>query len=440
MVIIVGGLHMSTEFTEALHWLNSRLTFGIKPGLDRMNFMLDKLGNPQRRLKTVHVAGTNGKGSTVSFMRHILQEAGYAVGTFTSPYIESFNERISINGEPISDADFVEIVKKIMPIVAQCEATEYGAPTEFEVLTVIALEYYANHAYPDITIMETGLGGRLDSTNVIYPLVSVITNIGQDHMNILGDTIEEITSEKAGIIKSGIPVVTAVEQPEALQVIADTAKSKNSKLYRLAKEFNYQDASVINGNETFNFQSFFNKLENLEISMKGEHQIKNAATALMAIEYLRQYYSFVIDEEHIRNGLLKTSWKGRFEKVSDKPLAFVDGAHNPEGIDSLCQTINRYFPNKKVHIIFCAMKDKLLKEMIGKLDDIADKLIFTQFEYPRCAKAKDLYEQSTSINKLFTEDWKKAIEDEKQEIQKHEETILVITGSLYFISQVRGIL
>jgi len=428
---------MNPEIIEALHWLNNRLTFGIKPGLERMEYMLAKLGHPERRLKTIHVAGTNGKGSTVSFISHILQEAGYVVGTFTSPFIESFNERISVNGKPISDEDFVEVVKKVKPIVEQCEATDYGAPTEFEVLTVIALEYYANHAYPDITIMETGLGGRFDSTNVIYPLVSVITNIGQDHMNILGNTIEEITREKAGIIKSGIPVVTAVEQPEALQIIVDTAISKKSKLYRLREEFSYQNAAVINGNETFAFQSFFNKLENLEISMKGEHQIKNAATALMAIDYVRQYYSFVVDEEHIRNGLFKTTWIGRFEKVSDKPLIFIDGAHNPEGVETLCQTIKRYYSNKNIHIIFCAMKDKQLKEMISKLDEVAEKIIFTQFDYPRCAEAKDLFELSTSTNKYVVEDFQQAIDTEKQEIGNNEDEVLIITGSLYFISQVR---
>ncbi|HHW37608.1 MAG TPA: bifunctional folylpolyglutamate synthase/dihydrofolate synthase [Bacillales bacterium] len=429
---------MNNEYNEALQWLNSRTTFGIKPGLERMNFMLEQLGHPERRLKTVHVAGTNGKGSTVSFMRHILQEAGYVVGTFTSPYIKSFNERISVDGIPISDEDFVELVKKIKPIVETCgEATEYGAPTEFEVLTVIALEYFAKVAVPYISLIETGLGGRLDSTNVIIPLVSVITNIGQDHMNILGNTVEEITTEKAGIIKSGFPVVTAVEQPEAEQIIADIAKSKNSKLYRVGKEFKTIDTALHNGNEVFTFQSLFNKLENLEITMKGEHQVKNAATALMAIEYLRQYFSFVIDEEQIRTGLLKTRWEGRFEKVSDKPLTFIDGAHNPEGIDTLCKTIKRYYPDKKIHIIFSALKDKPLVDMIAKLDNIADQMTFTQFEFNRCAEAKELFELSTSANRHIVEDWEKAIEDEKQKIIESDDGILIITGSLYFISEVR---
>ncbi|MED4353797.1 bifunctional folylpolyglutamate synthase/dihydrofolate synthase [Schinkia azotoformans] len=428
---------MNNEFNEALHWLNSRTTFGIKPGLERMNYMLEQLGHPERRLKTVHVAGTNGKGSTVSFMRHILQEAGYIVGTFTSPYIESFNERISVDGVPISDKDFVELVKKVKPIVEKCEATEYGVPTEFEVLTVIALEYFARVAVPYITLIETGLGGRLDSTNVITPLVSVITNIGQDHLNILGNTVEEITKEKAGIIKSGFPVVTAVEQPEAEEIIADVAKSKNSKLYRLGKEFKTIDTALHNGNEVFTFQSLFNRLENLEITMKGEHQVKNVATALMAIEYLKQYFAFVIDEEHIRTGLLKTTWKGRFEKVSDKPLTFIDGAHNPEGIDTLCKTIQRYYSDKKVHIIFSALKDKPLKEMIGKLDAIADKITFTQFEFARCTEASELFELSSSANKHVNVDWKEAIESEKREIGRSEEEVLIITGSLYFISEVR---
>lgn len=431
---------MTAEFNEATQWLHNRLRFGIKPGLERMNYMLSKLGHPERRLKTIHVAGTNGKGSTVTFMRHVLQEAGYVVGTFTSPYIDCFNERISVNGVPISDEDFVEVVKKVKPIVEKCEQTEYGAPTEFEVLTVIAIEYFANIVGPDITIMETGLGGKFDSTNVSYPLLTIITNIGRDHIDVLGNTITEIAEEKAGIIKSGVPVITATEIEEALQVIANTAKGKFAKLYRLGEEFTYSNVSIENGKEKFTFQSYFKKYEDLEITMKGEHQVKNAATALMALEYLRLYFSFIIEEEHIRKGLLEATWKGRFEQVSEQPPIFIDGAHNPEGIEALEQTIRRYFPDKKIHLIVSAMKDKLLDEMIEKLDKIAEKITFTQFDYPRCAQASDLWNLSTSNNKGKEENWQNAIEKEIEEICKQEDRILIITGSLYFISEVRKFL
>ncbi|WP_017755981.1 bifunctional folylpolyglutamate synthase/dihydrofolate synthase [Calidifontibacillus oryziterrae] len=429
---------MDTEFTKALQWLNGRLKFGIKPGLERMNYMLEQLEHPERRLKVVHVAGTNGKGSTVSFMRHILQAAGYTVGTFTSPFIEAFNERISINGVPISDDDFVAIVNTVKPIVEKVEGTPYGAPTEFEVLTVIAIEYFAKVAVSDITIMETGLGGRLDSTNVVHPLLTIITNIGHDHMDVLGDTIEDIATEKAGIIKSGISVITAVEQKAALDVIKETCRQKRSKLYQLGKDFNYFDVNQEHETEKFSFTSAYNSISGLEISMKGKHQIKNSTVALMAIQYLKQYYFYHIEEDHIKSGLKNTFWIGRFEKMSQNPLIYVDGAHNPEGIDALCETIQRYYSNKKVKIIFCAMKDKALQQMVAKLDQIADTITFTQFEYPRCAFAADLYKLSTSAMKHMEANWQIAIENEIKIMKENE--VLIITGSLYFISKVRQVI
>lgn len=423
------------NFEQAIDWLTNRLRFGIKPGLERMNLMLEGLGNPERKLRAVHVAGTNGKGSTVSFMRHMLQEAGYMVGTFTSPYIETFNERISVNGKPIADHDFVKIVKKLKPIVERVEQTDVGPPTEFEILTVTAFEYFANVVDLDIVIFEAGLGGRLDSTNVVKPLVSIITNIGHDHIDILGDTIEAITREKAGIIKNNVPIISSVSQEEAIRVISDIAEDNGSPFYLLGREFNYHGVKQSNEKEAFTFQSPFNEMKNLEISMKGEHQIKNATVALMAIEFLRQHDSFAIDEEQVRKGLLNTVWIGRFEKISSQPLIFIDGAHNPEGIDTLSATIQRYYSEKRVRLIFSAMKDKPLEIMIKKLDLVADKIIFTQFEFPRCAEAKDLYELSNSTNKHYNPNWIKVIEQEKQEMD-HDE-VLIITGSLYFISEVR---
>ncbi|KHF29707.1 Folylpolyglutamate synthase [Anoxybacillus sp. BCO1] len=216
---------------EAVDWIHSRLSFGVKPGLKRMEWMMEKLGHPQRRIKAIHVGGTNGKGSTVCFLRHILQEAGYRVGTFTSPYVEQFNERISINGQPICDVDLMKLVQFIQPLAEELEQTELGGPTEFEVITAMALYYFGKMNVQDVVIFEVGLGGRLDSTNVIYPLLSVITNVGYDHIHILGNTLEQIAFEKAGIIKAGIPVVTAIDQPEAVRVVEEKAVSVRSKVY-----------------------------------------------------------------------------------------------------------------------------------------------------------------------------------------------------------------
>src|SRR5690606_30256187 len=202
-------------------------------GLSRMEWMMERLGHPVNKIKAIHVAGTNGKGSTVSYLRNILQEAGYKVGTFTSPYIETFNERISVNGYPISDDEIVSLLNAIKPLAEELEELELGGPTEFEVITAMALYYFGERADIDFVIMEVGLGGRFDSTNIIKPLASVITSIGLDHMNILGESIEEIASEKAGIIKQNIPVVSAVSQEEAIDIIFNKAKEEKSPFYQL---------------------------------------------------------------------------------------------------------------------------------------------------------------------------------------------------------------
>src|SRR3954469_23771105 len=210
---------MFTTYSEALEWIHARLRLGIKPGLKRMEWMMAKLANPERELKAVHIGGTNGKGSTVTFLQSILEAAGYSVGTFTSPYIEQFNERISVNGKPISDKEILDLTNVIRPLADELEETELGGPTEFEVITAMSFYYFANVNQVDIVLYEVGLGGRFDSTNIIQPIASVITNIGLDHTNILGHTYEEIAFEKAGIIKEGTPTFTAVKNKNAIRVI-----------------------------------------------------------------------------------------------------------------------------------------------------------------------------------------------------------------------------
>jgi dihydrofolate synthase / folylpolyglutamate synthase len=427
---------MIRTYNEAVEWIHGRLKFGIKPGLERMEWMMERLGHPERRMKAIHVAGTNGKGSTVCYLRNILQEAGYSVGTFTSPYVEQFNERISVNGVPISDEEIVELVNVIKPLVEEVEQTELGAPTEFEVITAMAMYYFGKMNIQDVVIFETGLGGRFDSTNVIYPLISVITNIGFDHTHILGDTLREIAFEKAGIIKAGVPVITAVEQEEALQVIFEKAKAVKAKAYVLGSDFIIKDHEAIENGEQFSVDTLFSKYQDLTISMIGSHQVKNAALAVMAADYLRVYYSFIIEEEALRSGLEKAQWIGRFEKVSDKPTIIIDGAHNEEGIKSLVDTIKAHYANKKIHVIFSALRDKPLEKMIQPLADIAASITFTSFDFPRAAKAEEMYEKCEHKNKAFNEDWKQVVSEKKKEIAN--EDVLLITGSLYFISEVRS--
>lgn len=429
---------MFSNYDEALSWIHSRLRLGMKPGLMRMEWMLEKLGNPERVIKTVHIGGTNGKGSTVTYLRSILQEGGFMVGTFTSPYIEHFNERISINGVPVSDEDLVKCANKIKPLADQLDNTELGGPTEFEIITAIALYYFAKIKPVDLVIFEVGLGGRFDSTNVIYPLVSVITNIGLDHVKILGETHEEIAFEKAGIIKNGVPAVTAVEQPAAFEVIKTKAAEKKSSLYRLGDHFSVDERVSLVKGERFSVSTLFGHYKNLEISMIGKHQVDNAAVALMAAELLKRYYSFPLEESHIRTGFLKAYWPGRFEIISEKPLVILDGAHNEEGIDAFVSELGNRYSDKRITILFAALNDKKLDRMISKLDQAADTIVFTSFDFPRASSADELYQKSSSSGKQAIENWQTYLTTKVQALENDE--ILAITGSLYFLSEVKPVL
>ncbi|NUK30765.1 bifunctional folylpolyglutamate synthase/dihydrofolate synthase [Parageobacillus sp. VR-IP] len=429
---------MVRTYEEALEWIHGRLRLGIKPGLKRMEWFMEKLGHPERRIRAIHIAGTNGKGSTVSYLRHILQAAGYSVGTFTSPYVEQFNERISVNGKPIGDKEIVKLVQVIKPLVEELEQTELGAPTEFEVITTMMLYYFGKKNIQDVVLIEAGLGGRLDSTNIIYPILSIITNIGYDHMNILGETLDKIAFEKAGIIKSGVPLITGAEQPEAWTVISEKAASLKAKTYRLGEDFFIVRHVPITDGERFSLETPFSQYPDLKITMFGAHQVQNAALAVMAAEYLRMCYSFLIEKEHIYEGLEKAKWIGRFERVSNKPLIIIDGAHNEEGIHSLVDTVRSHYPDKDIHVLFAALEDKPLDKMIPPLAEIAETITFTSFDFPRAASAEQLAELCDHPNKATADDWKGWMKETKK--QKRGDALFLITGSLYFIAEVRKFL
>lgn len=426
---------MIATYQETMDWIHNLLNHGMKPGLQRMDWMLDELGHPERRLRTIHIGGTNGKGSTVSFLRHMIQEGGWRVGTFTSPYVVRFNERISVNGEAISDNDLIDMARRVKPIADELGDSELGLPSEFEVITVMAILYFAEVAAPDFVLFEVGLGGRLDSTNVIAPMLSIITNIGRDHTEFLGNRIEQIATEKAGIIKSGTAVVTATDKPEGLEVIRTKSAEKNTKCYVLDETFSFTVHSAHPYGEMFDYRSPFSTRQHLMIPMKGYHQIQNASVALMAIDYLKQYYALVLDEDDLYKGLQKAGWPGRFEQISTSPLVIIDGAHNPEGVESLAQTLQRYYGDKPIHVLFAAMKDKNINGMLKPLYEVATKITFTSFPFERAAAATDLFQQSDFVNKREAEDGKKVLEHILQE--KDEDIVYIVTGSLYFISEIR---
>lgn len=426
---------MFRKYEEALNWIHSRLKLGVKPGLKRMEWIMERLDHPEKKLKTVHIGGTNGKGSTVTFLRSILQQSGYEVGTFTSPYIEQFNERISINGKPIKDEELLKLTNDLYPLVIEMDKSELGGPTEFEIITAMAMYYFAEIHPVDIVIFEVGLGGRFDSTNIIHPLVSIITNIGLDHTSILGNTYKQIAYEKAGIIKKGIKTITAVKQDDAFQVIEEKADKMEATLFRLNEDFQIVNHESIDCGEEFSIHSSFGNVDNVIIRMVGQHQTENASLAVVAALILNKYYSFNIDETQMKEGLLNSYWPGRFEVIHKSPLVIVDGAHNEEGITALVTELEKRYKQKNIHIIFTALGDKKLDAMIEKLDSIADEITFVSFNFPRAAKANELYQISRSINKQVNENWVEAISTEMKNITG--DSVLIITGSLYFISEVK---
>ncbi|MEH7886769.1 folylpolyglutamate synthase/dihydrofolate synthase family protein [Bacillus sp. JJ1609] len=430
---------MFHTYEQAVDWIHARLRLGIKPGLTRMEWMLERLEHPERRIKTIHVGGTNGKGSTVTFLRSILESAGYLVGTFTSPYFEQFNERISVNGQPISDDDLIQLVNVIKPLADELDQTELGGPTEFEVITIMSIYYFAKISPVDVVIYEVGLGGRFDSTNVIHPLLSIITSIGLDHTAILGDTYEKIAFEKAGIIKNAVSIITGVKQPEALEVIRRKADIGKSPIYQLGEQFSTNSKSSLKDGEQFTFTSMFTQYEKLEISMIGSHQVDNASLAVMASQILAYYYSFIIEESHLREGLKKAYWPGRLEVLSEKPFVLIDGAHNEEGITALASEVKSRYADKKISILFAALTDKKLDRMIDILEDTADSLTFTTFDFPRAAKAEELMEAGKAAdNMTIANDYKFYLEQKIKELKENE--ILLVTGSLYFLSEAKPLL
>ncbi|WP_408007098.1 bifunctional folylpolyglutamate synthase/dihydrofolate synthase [Pseudalkalibacillus sp. A8] len=425
-------------YEETLHWIHELLAFGMKPGLLRMEWMLKELGHPEKELTSIHLAGTNGKGSTLTYLRCILQESGYIVGTFTSPYIERFNERISYNGEPMTDEELVMVSNEVRPVAEKLAATDLGTPTEFEVVTILSIVYFARYRKADIILFETGLGGRLDSTNVIQPILTGITNVGYDHTAILGNTLTEIAYEKSGIIKKGAPLVTGVDQTEVIQVVEEKAKEKDIPVTMLNKDYFIKGHEVLEEGESFTLLTQNRTYEDLHIKMNGFHQVKNAAMAIAMIEVLKEQSNFEIHHKHIYEGLLQAEWPGRFEKVYDCPLIILDGAHNKEGIASLRQTLISHYPERRKRIIFSALSDKPVNEMLSELYDCIDHIMFTSFDFPRASSASTLYDKCLYDSKDLEEDFETALWKEMDRMERKD--VLIITGSLYFISMAREIL
>ncbi|MBO0994089.1 bifunctional folylpolyglutamate synthase/dihydrofolate synthase [Bacillus sp. SD088] len=429
---------MIHTYTEALNWIHSRLRLGIKPGLKRMEWMLSRLENPEKILRVIHVGGTNGKGSTVTYMRSILNEAGYSVGTFTSPFIEQFNERISINGKPIDNDEITALVNVVKPIAEEIEQTELGPATEFEVITTMAFYYFSEIQRVDVALFEVGLGGRYDSTNVIRPVASVITNVGMDHMQILGNTIEEIAYQKAGIIKPNIPIFTAAQDKRVLSVLKQEAIQQKAPFYQIGEDFLITEYHPIEHGEQFSYQSKWASYDHLQVSLLGRHQTENAAAALAALSYLQSIGQLNIRDVEFRVGLQKAFWPGRLERLYDRPLIFIDGPHNVQGVQAFKLAVETHFPKEKIKLVFTALKDKDLTDMFTVINSMNVDLYLTEFDFPRAASVEELQAKSSNTEAHCNKDWKNLIRT--LVLSAKETDILAITGSLYFISEIKPFL
>lgn len=382
----------SISADAVIKWIQYQKREQYEPGTERMEAILERLGRPERHLKFVHVAGTNGKGSTVSFLSYILREAGYDVGTYISPHVTTFRSRISYNHTPIDDAGLKYVYRRLYPVAEELATSSLGRPTEFELLTAAAIVYFSEVTYPDIVILETGLGGRLDSTNVVYPLISVITPIGYDHMRILGSDLASIAREKAGIIKSGVPVVSARQEAEALQVLRETAQDKRAAFYLAGETFHAERAEDAPHPWTFHFSWAHRNYLDLKLSLPGLHQIENASLAVMTAELLRLYYAFYIAPEHVQGGLQKAVHPGRLEVIEGEIPIVLDGAHNEPGMRSLAQSLPLLFPGSRVHGVFAVMKDKDIQHMLPHLLPHLASLTVTEAPLPRSLSAEKLFD------------------------------------------------
>lgn len=441
--------HSFQTASDAMTWITGLTSFGIRPGLDRINRLMERFGHPQRKLKFIHVAGTNGKGSVCAFLTSILRQSGYDVGTFTSPYLTTYSNRLQYNGQDIEDKVLVTLVNMLKPAAEEMAATEWGSPTMFEVTTALALLYYGTVAYPDYVVWETGLGGRLDVTNIVTPVVSVITNIGHDHMDVLGPTLSDITKEKAGIIKPGVPVISAVSQPEAVEIIKETASSRKSTLYLLDEEYTFSPLKVAEDEQIFSFQGPFRALQSLTVTLNGAHQIKNASVAVMTIEILRQYYALMVEDEDLAAGLRNTVWPGRLEMVSHEPRLLIDGAHNPEGMEALVNALRDIYKFDRLNVMLAMMPNKNHEHSLRHILPMVDTLVITEPDFHKKMNAVDLAAVATRLGEEFGRprnvvvepDWRIALQllqEASKTSSEHVNTLSVVTGTLYLIADVRS--
>ena len=414
------------NYQEALAYISGVAFFGSKPGLERIRELLEKLGNPQKGMKFIHIAGTNGKGSCAAMTASVLKAAGYKTGLYTSPYLYRFNERMQINGKQIDDEVLSEIVTRVKP-AAEAMADH---PTEFELMTAAALLWYAQENC-DAVVLEVGLGGRFDATNIIdAPECAVIMNIGLDHTAVLGDTVEQIAFEKAGIIKKGCPVVLFQQSESVTRVVRRRCEEEGSALH-------IPDFSQIHSEfDSLYGQSFTYKGEAYALPLLGSHQLKNAAAVLEVVGVLRER-GWKLEQTDVEHGLYAVSWPGRFELLSDEPLFVVDGGHNPQCAQTVAENLLRYFPDKRRILLLGILKDKDVGGLTDILDPVADEYICITPGSFRALPAEELAEHLKRYGKPVTvcgsikDGVTAALE------RSDADSVVCAVGSLYSVGEIR---
>lgn len=408
-----------------IEWVQSQKRFSKKTNLDNMKYFCKLLCNPESSFKAIHVTGTNGKGSTVAMLTSVLMAKGYNVGTFTSPYIECFNERIAFNTKPIDDDDLLKMANRVIEIYPILEENNFPKPTFFEFITLCAFCYFKSLNNLDYAVIEVGMGGRLDSTNVITPIVSIITNVALDHMQILGNTKEAILKEKLGIVKYNIPVVCGLKEENLKMIATNVANIHNSQIV-FPKYNEVKNVKCDLSKTCFTYQG-----QDYQLSLLGFHQVENALLVIETFNLLKDDLKLSIQDLH--NGLKNTKWVGRLEKINDDPVIYIDGGHNIDGISRITEFVKSLnIPN--VRAVISISHDKELLPMIKMVDKTFDEIIFTSYTYARSAKAEDLYNLSSSKNKKCIENLDVAV----KYVLTNKKPITIFLGSLYLASEIRN--
>ncbi len=420
-------------YEQALDYIHSTVRFGSKPGLKRIEGLLDALGNPQEKLRFVHVAGTNGKGSTCAMTAAVLQKAGYKTGLYISPYVEDFRERIQIDREMIPRSRLAELTGHIAGMIERVVASGGWQPTEFEIITALAMLYFSQEGC-DLVVLEVGLGGRFDATNIIPPpLVAAIAPISVDHSAYLGDTIEDIAFEKCGIIKPGCVAVTCAGQAsDAMRVIEDACRKKNVPLLAPDEgKLSFHDAGL----EGSHFA--YDGLE-VSIGLRGAHQIQNALTALQIVRALRMQ-GVIIPDKAVRDGLAGTEWNGRFEVVRRSPLCITDGAHNPDAMAVLCAAIDSLLAGKRLVAVMAMMADKDYASCVPMLARRCAALVAVQVDLPRVLAAEKLAETAGQYCAAVYHDADIASGVRRALALADEDSAVLACGSLYMIGEAKRV-